>query len=67
MCFNRPGEDKKIVDLNVKINFVEDFNLNVSSTLIKKQISCGIDKKELENLLYPNVIDYIFDNKIYVN
>ena len=47
---------------NMNIKWIEDFNMDISSVGIRKDIAVGEPK---ENVLTPSVKNYIFENNLY--
>jgi len=66
-CFNRNNTniDKSLLQIK-NIKFIKDFNCEISSSLIRKNIN-NLDKNELKKFLHKDVILYIKKNKLYVN
>ena len=67
LCFNRTILDKNRfeVDFIDNIEFVEKFNINISSSKIRNSIF-NKSIKNSDDMLNSNIIDYIMKEKIYV-
>ena len=59
--FNRTNCDFTPLS-NMNIKWIEDFNMDISSVGIRKDIAVGEPK---ENVLTPSVKNYIFENNLY--
>ena len=67
LCFNRHilYKDKSEADLRGNIEFVEKFNIDISSSKIRSSM-LNKSIKSLENMLNNKIIKYIIKEKIYV-
>jgi len=67
LCFNRQilYKDKSEADLIGNIEFVEKFNIDISSSKIRTSM-LNKSIKSLENMLNNKIIKYIMKEKIYV-
>jgi len=67
LCFNRQilYKDKSEADLIGNIEFVEKFNIDISSSKIRSSM-LNKSIKSLENMLDNKIIKYIMKEKIYV-
>jgi len=67
LCFNRHilYKDKSEADLRGNIEFVEKFNIDISSSKIRSSM-LNKSIKSLENMLNNKIIKYIMKEKIYV-
>jgi len=67
LCFNRQilYKDKSEADLIGNIEFVEKFNIDISSSKIRSSM-LNKSIKSLENMLNNKIIKYIMKEKIYV-
>jgi len=67
LCFNRNilDKNKSRADLIGNIQFVEKFNINISSSKIRSSI-LNKSIKSLKNMLNSKIIKYIMKEKIYV-
>jgi len=61
ICFNRSGEDYKIIDDDCEL--IDDFNYDVSSSEIKKLVKINYDL--IKNMVNQNIFNYIINKEIY--
>ena len=67
LCFNRllSDDDKSKNKLIKDINFIQKFNINISSSIVRKNISNN-SIKNLDGMLNNKIIKYIMKERIYV-
>ena len=67
ICFNRKiSKNKKQNKDFEKINFIDDFNVDISSVDIRRKI-INSDRKKYSNFLHEKIINYIIKHKLYVS
>ena len=67
LCFNRllSDDDKSKNKLIKDINFIQKFNINISSSIVRKNISNN-SIKNLDGMLNNKIIKYIMKERLYV-
>lgn len=67
LCFNRERiKNKKInIDLKYNLKFIEDFNINISSSYIRSSIS-NKSYSSIVPMVNENVLNYIKQENLYV-
>jgi len=67
LCFNRllPDDDKSENKLIKDIKFIEKFNINISSSIVRKNI-LNNSIENLSGMLNNKIIKYIIEERLYV-
>ena len=66
VCFRRNNKESLLDDsiFKRKINYIQEFNVNISSTEIRSQLSNN-NLHLIENSINPKLIKYIQENNLY--